>query len=139
MTVSTGRRPGIMSVVVCSLGHWRQSRVPRRGHRRGLDLVAPRSLPTPGDSIPGPEAGGLSGQWSPRLAAVREPPLTDAVEVLLVLGTAEARQCGGGWQPHWFATLENEPHAPGTLPSVVDHGLDVLPGDAPPADPTNIR
>src|SRR5450631_767203 len=88
MTVSTGRRPAIMSVVVCLCGLRRQSWVPRRGHCRGhrgpasvpqvqeagslaclatvsldrqalahqdrsvdscrgLDLVAPRSLPTP--------------------------------------------------------------------------------------------
>ena len=103
--------------------------------RMGVAALCPAIV----DFSPGPEVGGLSGQWSPRLAAVRESPLADAVEVLLVLGTAEARPCGGGWQPHWFAALENESYAPGTLPSVVDHGKDVLPGNAPPADPTNIR
>src|SRR5674476_492077 len=35
MTVSTGRRPGIMSVIVCPCGLRRQSCVPRRGRCRG--------------------------------------------------------------------------------------------------------
>ena len=69
---------------------------------------------------------------------MRQPPLIDAVEVPLELGSAKTRRDPRCQQGHRLTVFENEPDAHGTVP-VADDCLYFLPGNAAPAEAANDR
>jgi hypothetical protein len=69
---------------------------------------------------------------------VLQPPLVDAVEVPIELGSAQSQR---GWcqEVHRLTTSENEPDSPRPAPSVGDHCLHLMPGNPASAAATNDR
>jgi hypothetical protein len=91
-----------------------------------------RVLPLKGRS------GRLRAYRAPGLAAVRKPPLADALEVPLACGAAHTQRARRSSQRYVLAVLEDEPDRPLSELFVSEYRLHLVPGDAPPAKATRV-